>query len=415
MRKKTLYTTILAIGLLAVLIAVGWASWQDSPSTQMPVTETVQDAHQEDDAPEMLHLSSGERAEKGIRVEPLELSKEQLANVNLAISAVTVRESHARLRLSGSLSADRRKSHRVAPVVDGMVTALQVVAHDRVRKGQVLASLRSHNLGQAQADYLEALARYELAQTEHTRIEGLWKDGIVSESRWLKTNSEHKAARATFEARRRLLSLVGLSDGQVEQLAKDPDRLAAFDLISPIDGLVTGVEIESGQFLSAGEVAFHVDDLSTLWAEVRIPVASLPQVALEAKAMVQVRARPGQPYQGRLESLGGEVDQQSQTLAGRIVLGNPDGLLRPGMFAEVVLSGAPKTGLMVPASARFMIGDQTYLFKALGNKRFEPVAVEIGMESDGWVSILTGIAVDTKIVSRGVAELKSHWQYQGGE
>ena len=349
------------------------------------------------------------------QAEVLELSKEQLANVTLVTSAVTVRESQVRLRLSGSLSVDRRKSYRVAPMVDGMVTALQVVAHDRVRKGQVLAILYSNNLGQAQADYLEALARYELAQAERKRIEGLWKDGVVAESRWLKVDSEHKVSRATLEARRRLLSLTGLSDEQIEQLEKGPDRLAEFSLTSPIDGLVTGVEIESGQFLSAGQVAFHVDDLSTLWVEVRIPVASLPQVVLQAEALVQVQARPDQPYQGRLESLSGEVDQKSQTLVGRIELSNPDGVLRPGMYAEVVLSGASRKGLMVPASTRFLVGDQTYVFKVLGNGRFEPVAVEIGTESDGWVSILTGIAVDTNIVSGGVAELKSHWQYQGGE
>jgi cobalt-zinc-cadmium efflux system membrane fusion protein len=349
------------------------------------------------------------------RAEVLELSKEQLANVTLATSAVTVRENQVRLRLSGSLSADRRKSYRVAPVVDGMVTVLQVVAHDHVKKGQVLASLRSNNLGQAQADYLEALARYELVRSERKRIEGLWKDGVVAESRWLKVDSEFKAARATLEARRRLLSLAGLSDEQIVQLATGPDRLAEFNLISPIDGLVTGVEVESGQFLSAGEVAFHVDDLSVLWAEVRIPVANLSQIVLDAKAEVNVRARPGQPYQGRLASLGGEVDQQSQTLAGRIVIDNPDGLLRPGMYAEVALSGASMMTLMVPASARFQVGDQTYLFKALGNGRFEPVVVEIGMETDGWLSIRTGVTEDTLIVSSGVAELKSHWQYQGGE
>jgi cobalt-zinc-cadmium efflux system membrane fusion protein len=345
----------------------------------------------------------------------LELTEQQLANVNLATATVTVREAHPRLRLTATLAADRRKSYRVAPVVGGMVTALEVVAHERVRKGQVLARLRSHDLGQAQADYLEALARYDLAWAERARIEGLWKDGVVAENRWLKVDSEYKVTRATLRARQRLLSLAGLSDAQIEQLAENPDRLAAFDLISPIDGLVTGVEIESGQFLSAGETAFHVDDLSILWAEIRIPVASLPQVAVGAEAVIQVKARPGQPYPGHLESLGGEVDRQSQTLAGRVVLGNPDGLLRPGMFAEVTLSGIATTRPMVPAGAVFLVGDQAYLFTVLGAGRFEPVAVEIGAESDGWVAILGGAAAGTKIVSGGVAELKSHWQYQGGE
>lgn len=346
---------------------------------------------------------------------PLQLTPAQLANVKLNTATVSTRESLTQLKLNAVLTADRRKIHHVTPVVDGIVTTLQVVAHEEVRKGQVLARLRSHSLGQAQAEYLEALARYELARTERTRIEGLWKDGIVAESRWLTVDSEYKSARATLDARRRLLSLTGLSDKKIERLAKQPNRLAVFDLTSPIDGLITGVEIESGQLLSAGQAAFHVDDLSTLWAMVKIPVASLPQVKTGVYAEIRVQASPGQSYRGKLESLGGVVDAQSQTLTGRIVLANPDGRLRPGMYAEVSLSGVTSQGLMVPATAVFRVGDQNYVFKVLGDGRFEPVAVDTGVAAGGWVPIVSGIAANATVVISGVAELKSHWQYQGGE
>ncbi|NOZ55026.1 MAG: efflux RND transporter periplasmic adaptor subunit [Gammaproteobacteria bacterium] len=345
----------------------------------------------------------------------LQLTKAQLANINLTTATVSNRESLRHLKLNAILTADRRKTHRIAPVVDGIVTTLQVVAHEEVHKGQVLARLRSHSLGQAQAEYLEALARFELADANRTRIEGLWKDGVVAESRWLKVDSEFKSARATLDARRRLLSLTGLSDKQVKRLAKQPNRLAVFDLISPIDGLVTGVDVESGQLLSAGQAAFQVDDLSSLWAMVKIPVASLSQVKTGVEAEIRVQASPGQLYRGELKSLGGEVDAQSQTLTGRIVLANPDGRLRPGMYAEVRLNGVASQGLMVPARAVFRVGDQNYVFKVLGEGRFETVAVKTGVETDGWVPILNGIEVNTTIVSSGVAELKSHWQYQGGE
>lgn len=346
---------------------------------------------------------------------PLQLTPAQLANVKLTTATVSTRESLTLLKLNAVLTADRRKTHRVAPVVDGLVTTLHVVAHEEVRKGQVLAQLRSHSLGQAQAEYLEALARFDLAKAERSRIEGLWNDGVVAESRWLKVDSEYKSARATLQARRRLLSLTGLSDSQIARLAKQPNRLAVFDLTSPIDGLVTTVEIESGQLLSAGQAAFHVDDLSTLWAMVKIPVTSLPQVKTGVVAEIRVQASPGRSYQGKLESLGGVVDAQSQTLTGRIVLANPDGRLRPGMYAEVSLSGVTSQGLMVPAAAVFRVGDQNYVFKVLGGGRFEPVAVETGVEAGGWVPIVSGIAANATIVSSGVAELKSHWQYQGGE
>lgn len=345
----------------------------------------------------------------------LELTQEQLASARLTTTTVTTRELKPRLKLTATLTADRRKSHRVTPIVDGLVTELLAVENETVRKGQVLARLRSNSLGQAQADYLEALARFELARAERTRIEGLWKDGIVAESRWLRVDSEYKRARATLDARRRLLSLAGLSDRQIEALAQKPDRLAEFELISPIDGMVTAVEIQSGQLVSAGQVGFHVDDLSSLWAEVQIPVASLPQIKPGADATVQVEASPGRDYRGRLQSLAGAVDRQSQTLGGRIVVDNPDGQLRPGMYATVILAGIAYQGLMVPASAVFRVGEQAYLFKVLGERRYAPVAIELGTESDGWIAVRSGIDSGTEIVSGGVAELKSHWQYQGGE
>jgi RND family efflux transporter MFP subunit len=345
----------------------------------------------------------------------LQLTPAQLANADLSSATVSTRESLTHLRLNGILTADRRKTHRVAPVVDGMVTTLMVVAHEAVRKGQVLAQLRSHSLGQAQADYLEALARFELAQAERARIEGLWSDGVVAESRWLKVDSEYKSGRATLQARRRLLSLTGLSDPQIERLSKQSNGLAAFNLTSPIDGLVTAVEIESGQLLSAGQTAFHVADLSTLWAMAKIPVASLPQVKVGVEAEIRVQANPGQTYRGNLESLGGEVDARSQTLTGRIVLANPDGRLLPGMYAEIGLPGVAIQRLMVPAGAVFRVGDQNYVFTVLGGGRFEPVAIETGVEASGWVPIVSGIAAGATVVSSGVAELKSHWQYQGGE
>lgn len=346
----------------------------------------------------------------------LQITPTQLANMNLTTTTVDFRKSVATLKLNGVLVADRRKTHRVAPVVDGQVITLQAVAHDQVKKGQVLAQLRSHSLGQAQADFLEALARFELTEAERSRIEALWNDGVVAQSRWLKVDSEYKSARATLEARQRLLSLTGLSDKQIELLSgQAPNQLAVFDLISPIDGVVTGVEIEPGQLLNAGHAAFHVDDLSSLWAMVKIPVASLPLIETGVEAEIRVQANPGHSYRGKLDSLGAEVDAQSQTLTGRIVMANPDGSLRPGMYAEVSLTGVASHGLVVPATSVFRIGDQNYLFKVTGSGRFEPVAVQTGVEAGGWLPIISGIAANTTIVSSGVAELKSHWQYQGGE
>lgn len=351
-----------------------------------------------------------------VLAEALELTTEQLANLELKTVTIESREASPTLKLTGMLKADRRKAFHIAPVVDGVVVKLEVVEHDQVRKGQTLARFHSNALGQAQANYLGALTHFNFTKTERARIQALWTDGVVPESRWLKTDSEYMSARASLDQAQRLLSLTGLSQDRIRDIEKNTDALAYFSLISPVDGIVMDAKIETGQMIENGESAFRVVDISSLWVDVQVPAASLSQVAIGAETLVRVTAYPGRSFKGMLQSLGGEVDEDSQTLKGRIVLENQEALLRPGMYAQIALLGVPQQGLMVPTSAVFYIGDQTYVFKVSGDRRFEPLSVEIGSNNGDWVPVSgEALAAGVKIVTKGLAELKSHWLYQGGE
>jgi cobalt-zinc-cadmium efflux system membrane fusion protein len=94
---------------------------------------------------------------------------------------------------------------------------------------------------------------------------------------------------------------------------------------------------------------------------------------------------------------------------------NPDGRLRPGMYAQVTLTGLAYEGLAVPASAIFRMGDQSYVFKVVGPRQFTPIEVQVGTEMAGWVPVHAGLDEGDEVVISGVADLKGHFQYQGGE
>lgn len=346
-------------------------------------------------------------------VSGLELTPQQMANVKLSTAKVMERQAAATIVANGTLRADQQRLFRVAPVVDGLVTELKVVEHMNVRKGQVLARLHSNTLGQAQTEYLEALARHEVAQAEYQRVKGLVQDGVVAESRLLEAESQYKTAQAVLDQRRRALILAGLNAAQIENLPRQPDGIADYPLVSPADGIILEVAVESGQMLTPGETAFRLADLSKLWADIRIPVASMAQLAPGAKVAIKVASLPQQSFPGQVQSLSGEVNAESQTIAGRVVIDNRQGRLRPGMYVQAELQGAARRGLMVPQSAVFRSGNDSYVFKVAGPRRYEPVKVTLGAVSNGWVSVESGIAAGTEIVSGGVAELKSHWQYQG--
>ncbi len=348
-------------------------------------------------------------------VNALELTQQQMANVILSTTTVATREATATITVNGTLRADQQRLFRVSPVVDGLVTELKVVAQTAVRKGQLLARLRSSTLGQAQTEYLEALARFEVARADFQRIKGLSDDGVVAKSRLLATESQYKMADAVLDQRRRELALAGMDKRQIKQLARHPDNIANYLLLSPADGMLLEVAVESGQMLAAGESAFRIADLTVVWADVQIPVARIGDVALGTHANIRVAAYPQQRFGGRLEALSGEVEVGSQTLAGRVVIDNRQGLLRPGMYVQAELQGRAQSGLMVPESAIFRRGNDNYVFTVTGQRNFEPVKVIVGEPVSGWVQIESGVSAGDVVVSGGVAELKSHWLYQGGE
>lgn len=362
----------------------------------------------------------------------LELTPPQQASLKLTTTIVKERQATATISVNGTLRADQQRLFRVAPVVEGLVTELKVAEHATVRKGQLLAQLHSNTLGQAQAAYLEALARHEVARADFQRIKALRDEGVVAESRLLEAESQFKSARAVLDQTRRALILAGVSAAQIEKLAQHPDKIADYPLLSPADGVVLEVAVESGKLLAAGETAFRIADLSVVWADIRVPVAEIGQINTGSKAVIKVAALPQQNFTGRLQSLSGEVDAANQTIAGRVVIDNRQGLLRPGMYVQAELQGAAQKGLMVPQSAVFRRGNDNYVFKVSGPRSYEPVKVVIGEGGNGWVAIksvasaipgsrdtcascTSGIAAGSEIVSGGVAELKSHWQYQGGE
>ena len=356
----------------------------------------------------LLALVTGSLTTKAI-----ELTAKQQASAKLTTTTLTERRSSLAIIANGTLRADQQRLFRVAPVVDGLVTDLHVVEQAMVRKGQVLANLHSNSLGQAQSEYLEAMARFEVAQADRLRIQGLRKDGVVAESRLLESQSQYKMARALLDQRRRSLTLAGLSASRIDGIAQHTDSIADYPLVSPANGLVLEVAVESGQLLAAGETAFRLVDLSKIWADIRIPVASTPQANPGTKVIIKAPNFPN--IEGQLQSLGGEVDQENQTVSGLVVIDNAQGQLRPGMYVQAELQGITQNGLMVPQSAVFRSGNDSMVFKVSGPNRYDPIKVTLGEPTKGWVPVLSGIEAGTEIVSGGVAELKSHWQYQGGK
>lgn len=344
----------------------------------------------------------------------VELTPEQVSSAGLTTGAIESRAASATLRLPGTLATDPQRAWRVSPVVEGVVEDVGAVAHERVSKGQVLARLRSSALGEAQLAWLEARGALRLATADHERTVALRKDGVVSDAQWLRVDTEFQRAQAALAQADRELSLAGMSARRIEALESADRGLGNLTLTSPAAGVVLASSISRGQALAAGEVAFEVADLSTLWVTVHVPVVSLAEVVPGAKATLKVAGGDRAGWAGEVSSVGGEVDAADQTAEARVIVSNEGGFLRPGMYAEVEVIGAPVEALMVPSTAPFTVGNQAYVFQKVGETQFRPLPVTASLPLGEWTPVSgPGIEAGVQVVVTGVAELKSHWLYEG--
>jgi RND family efflux transporter MFP subunit len=138
------------------------------------------------------------------------------------------------------------------------------------------------------------------------------------------------------------------------------------------------------------------------------------------RVKVKVAAYPGGEFQGAVQNVGAIVDAKTRTVKIRVVLPNPRAELKPGMFATATLEdtvGERRERLFAPAGAAQRDGTRTIVFVTQGENEFEPRAVKVGNQGDGWLEILDGLSEGETVVTRGSFALKSEMKKDeiGGE
>jgi membrane fusion protein, heavy metal efflux system len=282
-----------------------------------------------------------------------------------------------------------------------------------VRRGQPLAELQSVELGQARAGHTAARARAELARQTVERKRGLAAERIVSRGELQRSEAEAAEAEADLQAAEASLAALGVG------VRAGGGDLSRFSLLSPLSGTVLERTAVQGQMADPSRALFRIADLSHLWLVVQSPERDATRVRQGSPAEIALAALPGQKLRGTVDWVGREVDAHSRTVPVRIVLPNPDGRLKPGMFATAWLStGAEGEKVVaVPATALQRMDDRWVVFLPLGEKgegRFEVRPVERGRDLGEEVAILTGLRPGENVVVEGAFVLRAEAEKKEG-
>ncbi|MBI5941904.1 MAG: efflux RND transporter periplasmic adaptor subunit [Caulobacterales bacterium] len=305
-----------------------------------------------------------ETAGAGVSINPASLS-----NLGARIVAVTRGTLPSGLTATGVVEFNQRDLTVVQARAGGFVQRVYNRAPgDRVGAGAPLADVLVPEWGGAQAEYLAV---------RRTGDAGLMR------------------------AARQRLTLLGMSDGLIDQIDRSGRPKTVVTISTPTGGVIRTLNVRSGMTVMAGQTLAEINGLGTVWINAAIPEALAGQVQAGAPVSVTLAAFPGQTFAGRVSTILPEVQGETRTLTARIELSNRDGRLKPDMFATVRLGEAGTSALLVPSEAIIRTGRRTLVMLALDGGRYQPAEIRTGREAGGQTEVLAGLADGEKVVASG--------------
>lgn len=330
----------------------------------------------------------------------IKLSEEELKRAGVRVEAVEETALSGELTLTANVQPNHDALAHVAPRVPGRIVAVYAKLGDRVKAGQALALLDSLEVGEAHSAWLQASSEAKLAAAAFERAEKLHAEQVMPTKDWQRARFEHEKARAQLAAAADKLRMLGI--------APQGDRArSTFPVLAPIAGTITDKHAVLGELAKPDESLFTVANLSTLWIEANVAEKDLAAVRVGAAAKVTVAAWPGQPFPGRVAYVGATLDKDTRTVLARIEVANPEGRLKPEMFASVTVpTGTETKALSLPESAITMIQGLPTVFVEEG-AGFEARPVELGERAGGRVAVKSGVKAGELVAVEGVYALKA--------
>ncbi len=335
------------------------------------------------------------------------------------------------VRLLGRVDYDESALRTVTAWTGGRVDTLQVrVTGERVRRGQVVATLYSPETYAAEQDLIAA----------HTQAGRLASAGATAQA----------GAQAVLAAARQRLRLIGVPDEEIARIEHASAPSEHIAIRSPFAGTITERLATEGQYVTTGTPLYRVADLSKVWVQLDAYESDLPKLAVGRAVKLSIDALPGETIEGKVAFVNPVVDPRTRTARVRVEVENPKGELRPGMYAEAVVAGrtdvaaagqgaqaqrprslAPAPSrvregeltagqaapLVIPKTAPLFTGRRSVVYVEVPNAAqptYEARVVQLGPLSDDLYPVVSGLREGERVVTEGAFALDADLQIRGG-
>ncbi|GAA7769866.1 MAG: efflux RND transporter periplasmic adaptor subunit [Burkholderiaceae bacterium] len=317
----------------------------------------------------------------------------------LAVAPATRETVAAPFNLPAMVEADPAKLVKVLPPLAGRIVSLNKQLGDEVKAGDVLFTIDSADLAQATSDAAKARAAMTMARRNLDRQRELDKSEIAAKRDFEQAQSDYDQAASESQRADARLAQLGAKSGGTAQTGGGH----ILTVRSPINGRVVDLNAATGAYWNDTTASLMtVADLSHVFVTANAQEKDLGHVYVGQSATVKFDAYDD-PQPGKVRYVGQILDADTRTTKVRMVFDNPDGRLRPGMFAQATFLSQPHEGIVVPMSAIVQSGFYTRAFVEVAPWQFEPRVIKLGAQIGDRMEVKSGLSAgDRVVVKEGV-------------
>jgi cobalt-zinc-cadmium efflux system membrane fusion protein len=375
---KQIRVVLVIVLAAAAALLIGWGALRAGASEPAPAAESTPSNE--------VHLSSAQLA-------------------TLEINTVSTRAFRTEEMTDGQIALNGDTTTQVFSPYSGRVVRVLASPGEYVKPGAPLLRIEASEYVQAQSDLLNAAATLKLARINEERKHAAYDSKGGSLQDWQQAQVDLAAAENASTSAANRLRILGKTDKEIAAIETAKKTDAATFVVAPIGGIVTDRQVGPGQYIQSGASSpvFSIGDLSTVWLVADVPETDAPYIERGQTVEVRVLALPGQIFKAKLTAIGAQVDPVTRRVPVRATLANPDGKLKPQMFASfsIITSSGDSQAPSVPEEAIVREGDQARVWVVAENNTLSLRSIRTGRSNAGMVEVLDGLKSGERVVTRG--------------
>ncbi|MBI5427222.1 MAG: efflux RND transporter periplasmic adaptor subunit [Nitrospinae bacterium] len=294
------------------------------------------------------------------------------------------------IQTTGTVQPDLEGAVKIVSPLPGYVESVNVKVGDKVKKGDLLLSIKSPDISDAYSAYLSALTQLRQAERVYNLNKRLFEVGAVAQNDLLTSQANQEQVKVLVEGYQKKLELYGVS---AEETAAFPSR---FPVKAPVDGAIVEIQSHIGDRLDTSSPILTIADLSKIFVVANIYDTDIQKIKKNKEVSFSTDVFPSAEFKGVVAYVSDMEDTDTKTVKTYIKLRKGSELLKLNMFLDVKIRGEEKTFPIIPKTAMIYKDGKFYVYKK-AEDGFRPQEVKPAGEVGEKSVLVQGLDPDEEI------------------